>query len=76
MTPALTSNEGIPQLVDVLNTLLCGGQLSSGAKSIIVNYVANNTNFPYTTPTNTQMRDRIRAVIHQIVSSPDFIVQR
>jgi uncharacterized protein (DUF1800 family) len=76
MTPTLTSNEGIPQLVDALNTLLCGGQLSAGAKNIIVSYVANNTNFPYTTPTNTQMRDRIRAVIHQIVSSPDFIVQR
>jgi len=78
MTPALTSNEGIPRVVDSLNTLLCDGQLSPAAKNIIVNYVANNTNFPYTTPTptNTQMRDRVRAVLHQIVSSPDFIVQR
>jgi hypothetical protein len=76
MTPALTSNEGIPQLVDGLSTLLCAGQLSPAAKSIIVSYVANNANFAYTTPTNTQMRDRVRAVIHQIVNSPDYIIQR
>jgi hypothetical protein len=62
--------------VDGLSTLLCAGQLSPAAKSIIVSYVANNANFAYTTPTNTQMRDRVRAVIHQIVNSPDYIIQR
>jgi uncharacterized protein (DUF1800 family) len=78
MTPELTANEGIPQLVDSLNSLLCAGQLSPAAKAVIVNYVANTSNFAYATPTptNTQMRDRVRAVLHQILSSPDFIVQR
>ena len=78
MTPAATANAGIPGLVDALNTLLCAGQLSSDAKSIIVNYVADTTRFPYTspTPTNTQMRDRVRAVVHLIISSPEFAVQR
>ena len=49
-------------LVDALNSLLCAGQLSRRAKTIIVNYVAN-PRFPYTTPTATQMRDRVRAVV-------------
>jgi hypothetical protein len=76
MTPANTSNAGIPGLVDALNSLLCGGQLSPSAKTQIANYVANTTNFPYTTPTFTQMRDRVRAVVHLISTSPDFTVQR
>ena len=76
MTPAYTSNAGIPSLVDALNSLLCAGELSAGAKTAIVNYVANTSNFPYTTPTNTQTRDRVRAVVHLIVTSPDFTIQR
>jgi hypothetical protein len=78
MTPAATANAGIPGTVDALNTLLCAGQLSSAAKSIIVSYVADTTRFPYTspTPTHTQMRDRVRAIVHLITSSPEFIVQR
>ena len=73
---AVYVDEGV--LLDALNTLLCAGQLSAAAKSIIVNYVADTTRFPYTspTPTNTQMRDRVRAVVHLIVSSPEFIVQK
>jgi len=78
MTPGYTSAAGIPSLVDFFNTLLAGGQLSPGAKTVIVNYVTNTANFPYTTPTPTaaQMRDRVRAVIHQIIVSPDFTIQR
>jgi hypothetical protein len=77
MTTNYTSNAGIPQLVSKLNTLLAAGQLSSAAQSNIVNYVANTSNFGYgTTPTYTQMRDRVRAVVHMIVSSPDYIVQK
>jgi hypothetical protein len=76
MTPALTSNAGIGSLVDNLSSLLNGTPLAPGARLQIVNYVANNTNFPYTTPTYTQMRDRVRAVVHLIASSPDYIVQK
>ncbi len=74
MTPPYTSNSGIPALVDALNSLLCAGELSPASKTIIVNYVT--AQFPYTTPTPTQMRDRVRAVLHLIASSPDFIIQR
>jgi hypothetical protein len=76
MTPAATADVGIAGLVDSLNTLLCAGQLSDNAKNLIVNYVANTSRFPYTTPTQSQMRDRVRAVVHLMASSPDFIIQR
>lgn len=77
MTPAWTANAGIPGLVNEFNTLLCGGNLSTNARTTIINYVANNTNFPYgTTPTPGQMRDRVRAVVHLIVSSPEFTIQK
>ena len=73
MTPALTSNAGIPGLIDQLNTLLCAGQLSPTAKTQISNYAIT---LAYTTPTATQMRDRVRAVVHLILNSPDYTVQR
>lgn len=77
MTPGLTSDAGIPALVSDLNTLLAAGQLSAAAQSAIISYVANTANFPYSTPpTQTQMRDRVRAVIHLIASSPDYIIQK
>jgi hypothetical protein len=73
MTPANTSNTGIAGLVDALNSLLCGGQLSDAAKTPIVNYASS---LAYTTPTYTQMRDRVRAVVHLIITSPDFTIQK
>jgi hypothetical protein len=77
MTTNYTSATGIPNLVNSLNTLLLAGQLSAGAKTNIVNYVTNTANFGYSSPpTATQMRDRVRAVVHQIISSPDFTIQK
>ncbi len=80
MTTNYTSNAGIPSLVNSLNSLLAAGQVSPAAQSNIVRYVANTTNFPYNVspipPTTTQMRDRVRAAVHLIVSSPDFIIQK
>ena len=77
MTTNLTSNAGIPTLVSNLSTLLAAGQLSAPAQSNIISYVANTTNFSYSTPpTQIQMRDRARAVIHLIVSSPDYVIQK
>ena len=73
MTAAYTSNAGLPSLVDQLNTLLCGGRLSASAKTIIVNYAST---LAYTTPTATQMRDRVRAVVHLIVNAPEFTIQK
>ena len=76
MTTNLTANTGIPTLVSNLNTLLAAGTLSTAAQSNIISYVAS-TNFSYSTPPNqTQIRDRVRAVVHLIVSSPDYIIQK
>jgi hypothetical protein len=77
LTTGYASSAGIPALVDALNSILCAGQLSSGAKTIIVNYVTNTSNFPYgTSPTSIQIRDRVRAVLHLILVSPDYVIQR
>ncbi len=78
MTMNYTAATNVPVLVDSLNTLLLAGQLSAAAKTNIVNYVTNTVNFPYTTPvpTATQMRDRVRAVVHLIICSPDFTIQK
>ena len=77
MTTNYTAAAGVPSLVDNLNTLLLAGQLSVAAKTNIVNYVTNTTNFSFSSPpTQTQIRDRVRAVVHLIVCSPDFTIQK
>ena len=76
MTPDQTSNAGIPGLVDVLGDLLTGGRLSSGARAIITNYVTNDSQLPYTTPTSLQMRDRVRAIVHLILTSAEYAIQK
>jgi uncharacterized protein (DUF1800 family) len=77
MTAAQTSNAAIPALVDKLADLLTGGQMTPEAKTVIVNFTANTTNFPMSaTPTNTQMRDRVRAIVHLIVASPEYAIQK
>lgn len=76
MTPAYTSNAGVPSLVSSLNTLLAAGQLSPAAQTTIINYIANTTNFPYTTPTSSQMFNRVRGAVHLIITSPDYTIQK
>jgi hypothetical protein len=77
MTPSYTSATGIPTLVGSLNTLLAAGELSGGAQSNIVNYVTNTVNYPYSSPpTDSQMCNRVRAVVHLILTSPDFTIQK
>ena len=77
LTSNYTANAGVPLLVSNLNTLLAAGQISYPAQTNIINYVANTINFPFgSPPTATQMRDRVRAVIHLIASSPDYMIQK
>ncbi|HEX4266001.1 MAG TPA: DUF1800 family protein [Verrucomicrobiae bacterium] len=73
-----TAPANVPALVDSLNSLLVAGQLSAAGKSNIVRYVTNTVNFPFsmTAPTQSQMRDRVRAVVHLITASPDFTIQK
>ncbi len=75
MTTNYASKAGLPSLVNSLNTLLAAGQLSPAAQTDIINYVS--TNFTYSPlPTSLQMRDRVRAVVHMLVSSPDYLIQK
>ena len=77
MTTNYTSAAGIPVLVDNLSSVLLAGQLNAAAKTGIVNYVTNTVNFNYSAPpTQTQIRDRVRAVIHLLICSPDFTIQK
>jgi uncharacterized protein (DUF1800 family) len=77
MTTNYTSAAGVPALVDSLNTLLLGGQLSAAARASVIGYATNTANFPYSTPpTASQMRDRVQAVVHQLINSPDYTIQR
>jgi len=76
MTTNYTAAAGIPNLVSNLNTVLLAGQLSAAAQSNIISY-ASSTNFPFSTPpTQTQIRDRVRAALHLILCSPDFTIQK
>jgi uncharacterized protein (DUF1800 family) len=67
-------NNNLNAMIDELNTRLMGGQLPSAAKTLIRNYVV--TQAYSTPPTTTQLRDRARSVVHFIVTSPDFTIQK
>ena len=67
-------NNNLFALIDELNTQIMAGQLPSSARTIIRNYVAT---LAYSaSPTTTELRDRVRAVVHLIVTSPDFTIQK
>ena len=91
-TTPWTNNENVNALIDQLNTLLMAGQLPStgvnntasnprvivNARQAIYDFVTNTSNIAYTAaaPTDTQKRDRIRAIVHLIVTSPNFAIQK
>jgi hypothetical protein len=82
MTNLRTSEAGISGLIDELAILLIGAPLDASPKTRILNFVnhKNGSNvldyLPYTTPTNLQRRDRVRAVIHLIITSAAYAVQK
>ena len=78
MTATDTANAGIPALVDKIANLLVGAPLETSTRTTIINFVANTTNFPMSTPvpSNQQKRDRVRAIIHLIITSAEYAVQK
>jgi len=79
----LTSESGISGLIDTLANILAGAPLLPATKTEILNFVNHKSGspavldyLPYTTPTNQQMRDRVRAVIHLIVTSAEYATQK
>ena len=74
---SMTSNASIPALVTLLNNQLMGGSMSTALQNYIIGYVANTNNFPYGSPATTvQQRDRVRAVVHLMLTSSEFAIQR
>ncbi len=81
LTPSSrTADANIGTLVDDLARLLVGGPLQTNTRTEVINFVANTSRFPYTTtgfgPTNLQKRDRVRAIIHLILTSAEYAVQK
>jgi len=79
MTPEQTANAAIPDLVDKLSNLMIGRVLDEEQRDIVIEFVSNTGTgfFPYSSPpTNTQMRDRVRAIIHLIATSSEYAIQK
>jgi hypothetical protein len=69
-------NNNLYALIDKLSVQLMGATLPTtpgGVREKIRNFVAT---LSYTTPTTTQLRDRVRATVHLIVTSPQYTVQK
>ncbi len=80
-----TNDVNLDALISQLNTLLMAGQMTTGMRAVISNYVllmnaahTSYTNITYsnTSPTDTHKRDRIRAIVHLIVTSPEYGIQK
>jgi len=78
MTDAQVGSAGLSTLIDNLANLLVGAPLETNTKSTIQTLVSNTTYFPLNTPTGTeqQRRDRVRAIIHLILTSAEYAVQK
>ncbi len=78
MTYAQTQDSAVPALTSTLGTLLTGGNLSSATQTAINTYVASQSNFPLAsgTYTNAQMSNRVRAIVHLILTSAEYAIQK
>ena len=86
-----TNDVNLNALIDQLSTLLMAGHFDNtgtntyaptriilNGQQAIYDYVRSTANISYsnTTPSDTNKRDRIRAIIHLLVTSPDFTIQK
>jgi hypothetical protein len=70
MTAGYTSTaSSLSNLVDSLSAILCGGQVTPYTKGQIVNFALTQTG-------STQARDRARTVVHMILNSPEYTIQK
>ncbi len=90
VTAVTTTTVDATGLVNKLGDVLAGGMLSQSTKDQITAFVNNTTSFPPTqtatgtttippaAPTlpTTSARDRVRAIVQQILVSPEYAVQR
>jgi len=73
-----TSNANVAALIEEMNKLLCAGQLPESVKTLIQTFVLNTANISYTdaSPTAFQRRNRVRAIVEMIATTPDFTIQK
>lgn len=73
-----TNDANLSALIQEFSKVLMAGQMSTAMEDEIYDFVSNTTNMSYTAsaPTETQRRNRVRAVLHLIAVSPDFAIQR
>ena len=86
-----TNDVNLNALIDQLSTLLMAGHFDNtgtntytptrvilNGEQAIYDYVRIPSNISYsnTTPSDTNKRDRLRAIIHLLVTSPDFTIQK
>jgi hypothetical protein len=70
MTAGYTSTgSNLSNLVDTVGSILCCGQVTPYTKGQIVNFALTQTG-------STQARDRARTVIHLILNSPEYTIQK
>lgn len=73
MVPTALNNANISTTIDSIAILLTGGTLTSTTHNAILTYAQS---LPYTTPTNKEMSDRLRGIIHLITVSPEYAIQK
>jgi len=75
-TVATPTNDNLSNLIRQLGTLLMAGQMTTEMENEIYTQVSNTTNIPYSSATESNRRDRVRAVIHLILTSPQYTIQK
>ena len=79
-TLAAPGNLGV--LIDELSTLLLNAPIPAAFKTSILTVATNNgihaapNGVAYNTTNESHRRDRVRAVVHLLVTSPDFAIQK
>lgn len=73
---ATPANDNLRNLIRQLSTLLMAGQMTTAMENEIYAQVSNTTNIPYNSATESNRRDRVRAVIHFILTSPQYTIQK
>ena len=73
-----TDTANLRDLIREMSGLLMAGQMSPAMEDEIFNFVSNTSNISYTSPvaTDSQRRNRVRAVIYFIAVSPEHAIQR
>ena len=66
------------ELIQEFSKILMAGGMSTALEDQIYNYVSNTTNITYNTtaPSDSERRNRVRAILYLIAVSPEHAIQR